>query len=224
MRLALFDLDNTLLAGRQRLRVGAVSDRERRARSRSLRGAQPTVLRAIQGRHARHPRVSRLPAEAAVAPSARACWTIGTANSCATASCPSSRKRRAIWWTATATMRARSSPRPTASSLAPIAREFGIEHLVATEPEENATASSPAASAAYPVSRGQGDAARSLARGARSELVGSSARPGSIPIRSTICRCSRKVTHPVAVDPDETLKETALEKGWLDHQPAVNRR
>jgi phosphoserine phosphatase len=23
-----------------------------------------------------------------------------------------------------------------------------------------------------------------------------------------------KVTHPVAVDPDETLKEVAMEKGW----------
>ena len=30
-----------------------------------------------------------------------------------------------------------------------------------------------------------------------------------------------KVTHPVAVDPDETLKETALEQGWIDHQPAL---
>src|SRR5581483_10446927 len=57
---------------RQRLRVGAVSDRKGSPRPRGLRGAQPAVLRGIQGRVAGHPRVPGFPVETSVAPSARA--------------------------------------------------------------------------------------------------------------------------------------------------------
>src|SRR5581483_9860168 len=57
--------------GRQRLRLGAVPDRARRAGPRALRGAQRRVLQAISGRRAGHTRVPRFPAGAARAPAAR---------------------------------------------------------------------------------------------------------------------------------------------------------
>ncbi|MNC85326.1 hypothetical protein D3C83_09170 [compost metagenome] len=56
----------------QRFRVGAVPDRAEGARPRGVRGAQPGIFPAVPGGNAGHPRVSRFPAEAAVAPPASA--------------------------------------------------------------------------------------------------------------------------------------------------------
>ena len=78
MRLVLFDLDNTLLSGDSDFEWAQFLIEQRRARPRSVRGAQPGVLRSIQGRHAGYPRVPGLSAEAAVAPSADASWMSGT--------------------------------------------------------------------------------------------------------------------------------------------------
>ena len=65
------------------------------------------------------------------------------------------------------------------------------------------------------ISRRQGAARGGLAGRARAGLAVVQRDVVLLAIRSTTCRCCRKVTHPVAVDPDETLKETALEKGWM---------
>ena len=122
---------------RQRLRVGPVPRRPRRARARRVRGAERGLLRAVQGRHARHPRVPRLRA----APARRA-----HAAPISRAGTPSSWRAR-IRPTIGAAARALVRRHLEAGDLCavvtatnsfvtgPIAREFGVPHLVATEPE-----------------------------------------------------------------------------------------
>jgi HAD superfamily hydrolase (TIGR01490 family) len=96
----------------------------------------------------------------------------------------------------------------------PIAREFGIEHLVATEPEE-IDGEFTGRVKGVPSFR-EGKVARveswlaehGLGWHSFTETWFYSDSLNDLPLLS-------KVTHPIAVDPDETLKETALEQGWM---------
>lgn len=96
----------------------------------------------------------------------------------------------------------------------PIAREFGIEHLVATEPEQHAGEFTGRV-AGKPCFR-EGKVARvhewlaehGLHWGSFEETWFYSDSLNDLPLLA-------QVTHPVAVDPDETLKEAALEQGWM---------
>ncbi len=96
----------------------------------------------------------------------------------------------------------------------PIAREFGIENLVATDPAENASGEFTGGVAGLPAFR-EGKVARVEAWLAGLGLTWASFHEtwfysdslNDLPLLS-------RVTHPVAVDPDETLKEHALEHGW----------
>jgi HAD superfamily hydrolase (TIGR01490 family) len=97
---------------------------------------------------------------------------------------------------------------------APIAREFGIEHLVATEPEQH-HGEFTGRVAGQPCFR-EGKVARvhewlaehGLHWRSFEETWFYSDSLNDLPLLA-------QVTHPVAVDPDETLKEAALEKGWM---------
>ena len=136
---------------RQRLRMGAVPDRAGRARPRALRSAERRILRAVQGRHARHPRFPRLPAGAARAPPARAARRLarrihGRENPAYHRAPRRATRGRAIRGGRCAP----SSPPPTRFVTAPIAREFGVAHLIATEPEHVAVTDSPAKLSARP--------------------------------------------------------------------------
>jgi HAD superfamily hydrolase (TIGR01490 family) len=96
----------------------------------------------------------------------------------------------------------------------PIAREFGIEHLIATEPEQSGGEFTGRV-LGQPCFR-EGKVGRVQAWLAEHGLNWGSFREtwfysdslNDLPLLS-------QVTNPVAVDPDETLKETALEEGWM---------
>ena len=96
----------------------------------------------------------------------------------------------------------------------PIAREFGIEYLVATEPEEaggeftGRVCGVPSFREGKVVRVEEWLAERGLDWGSFTETWFYSDSLNDLPLLN-------KVTHPVAVDPDETLKETALEQGWM---------
>jgi len=97
----------------------------------------------------------------------------------------------------------------------PIAREFGIENLVATDPEENPDGEFTGGVRGVPAFR-EGKVTRVAAWLADLGLDWSSFEEtwfysdslNDLPLLS-------KATHPVAVDPDETLKEHALARGWM---------
>lgn len=96
----------------------------------------------------------------------------------------------------------------------PIAREFGIENLVATDPAERPDGEFTGGVAGLPSFR-EGKVTRVEAWLAGMGLGWSSFTEtwfysdslNDLPLLS-------RVTHPVAVDPDETLKEHALSRGW----------
>jgi HAD superfamily hydrolase (TIGR01490 family) len=96
----------------------------------------------------------------------------------------------------------------------PIAREFGIENLVATDPAEGPDGEFTGGVAGVPSFR-DGKVTRVEAWLAEMGLGWSSFGEtwfysdslNDLPLLS-------RVTHPVAVDPDETLKEHALSRGW----------
>ncbi len=96
----------------------------------------------------------------------------------------------------------------------PIAREFGIEHLIATEPQANngeftgRVDGVPAFREGKVVRLEAWLAEHGLGWGSFSESWFYSDSLNDLPLLS-------KVTNPVAVDPDETLKEAALENGWM---------
>jgi HAD superfamily hydrolase (TIGR01490 family) len=96
----------------------------------------------------------------------------------------------------------------------PIAREFGIEYLVATEPEESGgeftgrVQGVPSFREGKVVRVEQWLAEHGLTWASFEEKWFYSDSLNDLPLLN-------KVTHPVAVDPDETLKETALERGWM---------
>jgi HAD superfamily hydrolase (TIGR01490 family) len=96
----------------------------------------------------------------------------------------------------------------------PIAREFGIEHLIATEPEEIGGEFTGRASGVPSFREGKVIrleawlAERGLSWDSFTDTWFYSDSLNDLPLLA-------KVKHPVAVDPDETLKETALEQGWM---------
>jgi HAD superfamily hydrolase (TIGR01490 family) len=95
----------------------------------------------------------------------------------------------------------------------PIAREFGIEHLVATEPEESGGEFTGGVSGT-PAFR-EGKVARVEEWLQEHGMTWSSFEQSWFYSDSlNDLPLLYKVTHPVAVDPDETLKEAAVEKGW----------
>jgi len=97
---------------------------------------------------------------------------------------------------------------------APIAREFGVEHLVATEAEQIGGEFT---------GRVQGEPSFREGKVVRVEAWLAEHGLNWSSFTETWCYADSlndlallaKVTHPVAVDPDETLKEAALEKDWL---------
>jgi HAD superfamily hydrolase (TIGR01490 family) len=95
----------------------------------------------------------------------------------------------------------------------PIAREFGIEHLIATEPEQRSGAftgkveGTPCFREGKVVCVEAWLAEHGLGWSSFSETWFYSDSLNDLPLLE-------KVTHPVAVDPDGTLKEAALDRGW----------
>ncbi|PWT72539.1 MAG: HAD-IB family hydrolase [Proteobacteria bacterium] len=96
----------------------------------------------------------------------------------------------------------------------PIAREFGIEHLVATEPEIVNGEFTGRVQGVPAFQEGKVDrveewlAEHGLTWSSFSETWFYSDSLNDLPLLA-------KVTHPVAVDPDETLKEAAIENDWM---------
>src|SRR5581483_5381064 len=96
----------------------------------------------------------------------------------------------------------------------PIAREFGIEYLIATEPEESSSDEFTGRVHGVPSFR-EGKVSRveewlderGLTWASFSQTWFYSDSLNDLPLLA-------KATHPVAVDPDETLKEHALANGW----------
>ncbi len=97
----------------------------------------------------------------------------------------------------------------------PIAREFGIENLVATDPDEKPDGEFTGGVKGVPAFR-EGKVTRVSAWLAELGLNWSSFEEtwfysdslNDLPLLS-------KATNPVAVDPDETLKEHAIANGWM---------
>jgi len=95
----------------------------------------------------------------------------------------------------------------------PIAREFGIEHLLATVPEECAGAFTGGVTGLPCFREGKVTrlqewlASRDLALDAFAETWFYSDSANDLPLLE-------RVTHPVAVDPDPRLKEHARHHGW----------
>lgn len=96
----------------------------------------------------------------------------------------------------------------------PIAREFGIEYLIATDPEESGGEFTGRVQGVPSFREGKVTrveawlAEHSLSWSAFSETWFYSDSLNDIPLLE-------RVSHPVAVDPDETLKEHALAQGWM---------
>jgi len=95
----------------------------------------------------------------------------------------------------------------------PIAREFGIEHLIATEPEAiggrftGRVAGQPCFREGKIRRVEQWLAARQLAWGDLAQSTFYSDSHNDLPLLE-------RVTHPVAVDPDETLAAEARRRAW----------
>lgn len=97
----------------------------------------------------------------------------------------------------------------------PIAREFGIENLVATDPEERPDGEFTGGVQGLPAFR-EGKVKRmeawltglGLTWDSFDERWVYSDSLNDLPLLCT-------ATHPVAVDPDETLKEHAMANGWM---------
>ena len=96
---------------------------------------------------------------------------------------------------------------------APIAREFGIEHLIATEPEEAGGQFTGGVTDIPCFREGKVQrldawlTSRGLTLSSFDESWFYSDSLNDLPLLE-------RVTHPVAVDPDETLRAHAKEKGW----------
>ncbi|HEY5682429.1 MAG TPA: HAD family hydrolase [Sulfuricaulis sp.] len=93
---------------------------------------------------------------------------------------------------------------------APIAREFNIDHLIATEPEECHDRYTGRVAGTPCYREGKVTRLNSWMQQHRQTLKGSwfySDSHNDLPLLSI-------VDHPVAVDPDETLRIEARERGW----------
>jgi len=97
---------------------------------------------------------------------------------------------------------------------APIAREFGIEYLIATEPESSNGQFTGRLHGVPSFREGKVTrveawlAERGLSWASFTNSFFYSDSLNDLPLLG-------KVTDPIAVDPDETLKERALEQGWM---------
>jgi len=97
---------------------------------------------------------------------------------------------------------------------APIAREFGIEYLIATEPEEINGEFTGRLHGVPSFREGKVTrveawlAERGLSWASFTSSFFYSDSLNDLPLLA-------KVSDPIAVDPDETLKERALEQGWM---------
>ncbi|MFN3595498.1 MAG: HAD family hydrolase [Thiobacillaceae bacterium] len=212
MRLALFDLDNTLLAGdsdfewAQFLIAKGVLDREvYEARNKAfyeqykagtldihefldfqLKPLSRHPRRQLEAWHAEFMRDRILPM---IAPGAAALLA---------------RHAHATRVIITATNR---------FVTAPIARHLGVEHLIATEPEEEGgeftgrVVGTPAFREGKVQRLDQWLSARGLTWDDVTESWFYSDSLNDLPLLE-------RVTHPVAVDPDETLRAHALARGW----------
>jgi len=95
----------------------------------------------------------------------------------------------------------------------PIAREFGVPHLVATEPEQ-VNGRFTGRVAGVPCFR-DGKIARVEAwLGAQGHALGDFAQSCFYSDSLNDLPLLERVTHPVAVDPDPTLREVAGRRGW----------
>jgi HAD superfamily hydrolase (TIGR01490 family) len=96
---------------------------------------------------------------------------------------------------------------------APIAREFGIEHLLATELEvrDGRFTGRPSGTPSFRLGK-----VTRLAEwlGARGQSLGSFAETWFYSDSLNDLPLLERVTRPVAVDPDETLRGEALARGW----------
>jgi HAD superfamily hydrolase (TIGR01490 family) len=96
---------------------------------------------------------------------------------------------------------------------APIAREFGIEHLIATEPAA-VNGEFTGGVAGIPCFR-EGKLARlETWLAGRGTALGSFAETWFYSDSHNDLALLERVTHPVAVDPDETLRAHAAKRGW----------
>ena len=95
----------------------------------------------------------------------------------------------------------------------PIARELGVEHLIATEPEMR-DGRFTGRVAGTPSFR-EGKAARTLAwLAARRQSLGDFSESWFYSDSINDLPLLERVTHPVAVDPDPQLERLARERGW----------
>ena len=96
---------------------------------------------------------------------------------------------------------------------APIAREFGIEHLIATDPEELDGAFTGRVSGVPCFREGKVERLEAWLRGRR-QAIGSFDESWFYSDSLNDLPLLERVTHPVAVDPDETLRAHAERHGW----------
>lgn len=93
---------------------------------------------------------------------------------------------------------------------APIAREFGVEHLLATEPEERGGRYTGRVAGTPCYREGKVERLRDWLAAHEETLAGSWAYSDShndLPLLNL-------VAHPIAVDPDEVLRREAERSGW----------
>ena len=96
---------------------------------------------------------------------------------------------------------------------APIAREFGIEHLIATEPEELDGAFTGRVSGVPCFREGKVERLETWL-GGRRQAIGSFDESWFYSDSLNDLPLLERVTHPVTVDPDETLRAHAERHGW----------
>ncbi len=215
MELVLFDLDNTLLAGDSDYEWGqflidkGVVDRAHHE------AQQPRVLRGLQGRAARYLRLSRLRPASARHPHARAARRLarrihGHAHPADDhpAGAGDLVNRHLADADLVAVITATNS-----FVTAPIAREFGIPHLIATEPEQRDGRFTGEVSGTPCFREGKVTRLEHFleAQGTRLDCLNGSwfysDSHNDLPLLE-------KVRHPVAVDPDPTLRAHAEAHGW----------
>ena len=216
MDLVLFDLDNTLLAGdsdyewAQFLIERGVLDRgpTRRATTSSSRQYKAGTLDIYEFLDFQLAPLARHPRAAARRLARASSWTrkirpmIGA------------RARSLVARHLARARSARSSPPPTRSSPRRSRASSACAHLIATEPEARRRRASPARSPASPCFR-EGKVAR------LEQWLAAIGRPLASFAASSFYSDSHndlplleRVTHPVAVDPDDALRRVAASRGW----------
>jgi HAD superfamily hydrolase (TIGR01490 family) len=96
---------------------------------------------------------------------------------------------------------------------APIAREFGVENLIATEPEERNGEFTGTVAGVPCFREGKVKRLESWLE-ERGETLGSYAESWFYSDSLNDLPLLERVTHPVAVDPDEALRAHAARRGW----------